>query len=57
MPGKPGRIVVGIFTPEIVKQKEGIEFLRGAETEGTAKTDTGSFQSRLRLNDTFDWAD
>src|SRR5215469_2616380 len=52
-PGECGEVVFGDVVAEVVQEKERIEFVRAAESEGTTQMNSGAFQSGLGFNQAF----
>jgi len=50
MPGKSGRVIVGVIVTEIVQQEKWIEFPGFAEAKGALQLDARAFDSRLRFD-------
>src|ERR1700737_2971496 len=57
MPRKPGKIIFRVVVAKIIQQKEGIEFLRLAETEGALQFYASAFERGFRLYDLFNWSE
>jgi hypothetical protein len=51
MPGKSGRVIVGVIVTEIVQQEKWIEFPGLTEAKGALQLDARAFDSRLRQPD------
>src|SRR5436190_10462181 len=54
MPGKPGKVVLGVLVAKIIEQQKRIEFRRAAEPERALQLDAGAFERWLRVRDLSD---